>query len=214
MTRHPHFPALVILMAVSFALTSVPVRAQAGAPAKPQRSATGAAKPGSAAKTGVPAEPQDMAAADLRAMRKPPLPEFHPQQPKRIQLDNGMVIFLQEDHELPLIDGNVTIRGGEKNEPDDKIGLTSIYASSWRTGGSKSKTGDQLDDLLEARAAKLEISGDQLRTFIALSCLKGDFDFVLDLLNDLVRNPEFRQDKIDLAKDSLRTEIARRNDDL
>jgi zinc protease len=213
MTRHPHFPALVFLMAASFAVTSVPLRAQGGAPAKPQRSATGAAKPG-AAKTGVPAEPQDMAAADLRAMKKPPLPEFHPQQPKRIQLDNGMVIFLQEDHELPLIDGNVTIRGGEKNEQEDKIGLNSIYASAWRTGGSKSKTGDQLDDLLEARAAKLEISSDQLRTFISLSCLKGDFDFVLDLFNDLLRNPEFRQDKIDLAKDAVRTEIARRNDDL
>ena len=30
----------------------------------------------------------------------PKLPEFHPAQPKRIELPNGMVIFLQEDHEL------------------------------------------------------------------------------------------------------------------
>ena len=28
----------------------------------------------------------------------PQLPAFKPQQPKRIQLSNGMVIFLQEDH--------------------------------------------------------------------------------------------------------------------
>ena len=47
----------------------------------------------------------------------PPLPVFHPQQPKRIQLSNGMVIFLQEDHELPLIDGTARIRGGSVNEP-------------------------------------------------------------------------------------------------
>jgi len=45
----------------------------------------------------------------------PPLPAFKPQQPKRIQLSNGMVIFLQEDHELPLIDGTARIRGGSVN---------------------------------------------------------------------------------------------------
>ena len=28
----------------------------------------------------------------------PKLPEFHPPQPKRIELPNGMVVFLQEDH--------------------------------------------------------------------------------------------------------------------
>ena len=47
----------------------------------------------------------------------PPLPAFHPQQPKRIALSNGLVIFLQEDHELPLIEGSARIRGGSRNEP-------------------------------------------------------------------------------------------------
>ena len=47
----------------------------------------------------------------------PPLPAFKPQQPKRIQLTNGMVIFLQEDHELPLIEGSARIRGGSVDEP-------------------------------------------------------------------------------------------------
>src|SRR5215471_13283575 len=59
-------------------------------------------------------EHQDAAAADLRAISKPPLPEFHPQQPRRIQFENGMVVFLQEDHELPLIDGTAYIYGGSK----------------------------------------------------------------------------------------------------
>ena len=42
----------------------------------------------------------------------PQLPDFKPKQPKRVQLSNGMVIFLQEDHELPLIGGYARIRGG------------------------------------------------------------------------------------------------------
>src|ERR1700722_14463731 len=73
-----------------------------------------------------------------------PLPAFKPQQPKRIELSNGMVIFLQEDHELPLIDGSARIRGGSQNEPAAKAGLTDIYGEVWRTGGTKAQTGDEL----------------------------------------------------------------------
>src|ERR1700758_1047674 len=83
----------------------------------------------------------------------PPLPAFHPQQPKRIQLPNGMVIFLQEDHELPLIDGTARIRGGSRSEAATKVGMLEMYGEVWRTGGTKSQTGDQLDDYLEIRAA-------------------------------------------------------------
>src|SRR5580700_4138975 len=88
----------------------------------------------------------------------PPLPAFKPQLPKRIQLSNGMVIFLQEDHELPFIRGVARIRGGSRDEPAEKVGLVQIYGEAWRTGGIKTKTGDQLDDYLEAHAAKVETS--------------------------------------------------------
>jgi zinc protease len=36
----------------------------------------------------------------------PKLHEFKPQQPKRIELKNGIVLFLQEDHELPFVSGS------------------------------------------------------------------------------------------------------------
>ena len=86
----------------------------------------------------------------------PALHTFKPQQPKRIELPNGMVIMLQEDHELPIIDGFARIRGGSREEPAEKIGLVDTFGDAWRTGGTKTKTGDELDDFLEARAAKVE----------------------------------------------------------
>ncbi len=140
------------------------------------------------------------------------LPEFRPQQPKRIQLRNGMVIFLQEDHELPLIDGTIHIRGGERVVPANKTGLMDIYGEVWRTGGTKTQTGDQMDDFLEQRAAKVETGGDMDSTSIEWSCLKEDSDSVFKVVLDLLQNPEFRADKIDIAKKGEYTGIARRND--
>ena len=144
----------------------------------------------------------------------PPLPAFKPQAPKRIELKNGMVIFLQEDHELPLIDGTARIRGGSVNEPDAKVGLVDIYGEVWRTGGTKTQTGDQLDDFLEVRAAKVETGGGPDSTTISWSCLKGDLDDVFKAFTDVLQNPEFRADKLDIAQKEAFDGISRRNDDI
>lgn len=144
----------------------------------------------------------------------PALQQFKPQEPRRVELPNGMVIFLQEDHELPLIDGTIRLRGGSRDEPAQKIGLTSIYGEVWRTGGTTSKTGDQLDDFLESRAARVETSGGIDSTFLSWSSLKEDFDQVFPVVLDLLQHPEFRKDKIVLAKQQIDSAISRRNDDI
>ena len=38
--------------------------------------------------------------------------------------------------------------------------MVDIYGEVWRTGGTKAQTGDQLDDFLEVRAAKVETGGN------------------------------------------------------
>src|SRR6266404_814916 len=153
-------------------------------------------------------------AASWHQIPIPPLPAFKPQQPKRVELSNGMVIFLQEDHELPLIQGSTRIRGGSRNESASKVGLVDIFGEVWRTGGTKTQTGDQLDDLLEVRAAKVETGGGPDSASITLSCLKGDFDDVFKVFLDLLQNPEFRADKLELAQKQLEDAISRRNDEI
>jgi zinc protease len=125
-----------------------------------------------------------------------------------------MVIFLQEDHELPLIDGTARIRGGSVNEPANKTGLVDIFGEVWRTGGTKTQTGDQLDDFLEVRAAKVETGPGPDSSTISFSCLTGDLDDVFKAFQDVLQNPEFRDDKIDIAKKGEEDSISRRNDDV
>lgn len=143
----------------------------------------------------------------------PPLSDFHPRQPRRIELPNGLVIFLQEDHELPFISGSMLIRGGSRDEPAGKIGLVSLYGQTWRTSGSQQVGGDLLDDQLEAKAASVETSGGLASTSLRWSCLKGDFDSVFATSMELLLHPAFKADKLELAKRQIDTGVARRNDD-
>jgi len=162
--------------------------------------------------TAVRAQRADVA-TDWKEIQAPALHAFHPQPPKRIQLSNGMVIFLQEDHELPFIRGTARIRGGSRDEPAEKAGLVQIYGEVWRTGGTRGKTGDQLDDYLEAHAAKVETSGAHDSTSITWDCLKENLDDVFKVFLELLHEPEFREDKLPLAKNQLNTAISRRNDE-
>ena len=143
----------------------------------------------------------------------PPLHAFKPAQPKRIELANGLVIFLQEDHELPFIDGRILIRGGSREESAAKVGLVSLYGEAWRTSGSTSKSGDALDTELAEKAANIETGPGTASTSLDWGSFKQDFDTVFGEAVDLLLHPAFKADKLVLAKRGMDTDISRRNDD-
>ena len=151
---------------------------------------------------------------DYRDIKYPKLPAFEIPKPEVFTMDNGMTVFLLEDHELPLINVFVRVRTGSNYDPAGKTGLGDIFGQVQREGGTTSMTGDEMDDFLEARAASIEtfMGGDM--GFGSMNCLKDDFDEIFALFGDVLRRPAFAEDKIELAKVQNNTFIARRNDDI
>ncbi|MCF8031360.1 MAG: insulinase family protein [Desulfohalobiaceae bacterium] len=147
---------------------------------------------------------------DLRFERSVSWPEY---EVRTFELDNGVRFFLLEDHELPLIDMQVTLRSGAIQVPEGKEGLARIVADAMRSGGSEEHPGTALDALLENRAAKMSFSFSLGSGSAGLNCLKKDFPRLLPVFMDVLQNPRFPEDKIALAKQQLRTSISRRNDE-
>ena len=142
----------------------------------------------------------------------PPLNQPQPPVPDRFELDNGMIVYLLEDHELPIIDISVRVRTGSIYEPADKVGIATITGAVMRTGGTTSRTGDELDEILENLAASVETGIGDDSGSASMSVLKEDLDTGLSILADILMNPAFREDKIDLEKVQHRSAISRRND--
>lgn len=149
---------------------------------------------------------------DHRQLKFPELRPFTIPQPQRMVLDNGMVVMLLENHELPLIDVTARIRTGARLEPADKLGLAAMFGQVLRTGGTKTMTGDQIDEFLEGRAATIESNVGIDSGSASLSCLKQDFDAALKVYADVLRNASFSADKIKIAKNQANSVISRRND--
>lgn len=149
---------------------------------------------------------------DYRALKFPPLAEFEIPRPQTFELDNGLKVFLMEDHELPLIEVSARIRTGSVWEPADQTGLAGIAGTVQRTGGTVSMSGDEMDDFLEARAASVETSIGGTVGFASMDCLREDFDEVLLLFVEVLRQPRFSPDKLQIAKAQAAAGVARRND--
>lgn len=143
------------------------------------------------------------------ALNKIRMPEV-----KSMQLKNGMKLYLVEDPQYPTIDLRAMIRTGSIYEPADKIGLASITGTVMRTGGTQSRTGDELDQLLESLGASVETGVGQDAGYASMSVLKEDVDQGITILADLLMHPAFRQEKIDLAKIEMKSAISRRNDNV
>ncbi len=143
----------------------------------------------------------------------PPLPDFQVPEADRFELDNGMILFLIEDHQLPLVSISARIGGGGYQDPADKVGLASIAGTVMRTGGTVSMTGDEINERLENIAASVETSVGSASGSASMSTLKEHTDEVLAIFADVIRNPAFPEDKIELAKTQRRSAISRRNDD-
>ena len=87
------------------------------------------------------------------ALRQIELPKI-----ETVTLANGMTVMLLEYHELPTVRGVAIVRTGNLFDPADKVGLAGITGQVMRSGGTKGKTGDQIDEQLENIAASVEMN--------------------------------------------------------
>jgi zinc protease len=131
----------------------------------------------------------------------------------QFKLKNGMTVYLMEDRELPLVSGTAMIRTGDRFEPGEKVGLATLTGAVMRSGGTQKHTADQLNQLLEQRAAYVETGISTESGSAGFSALSEDAPQVVDLFAEVLQQPAFAAEKFAIEKVKLRGGIARRNDD-
>jgi zinc protease len=153
----------------------------------------------------------DLALGDPRQMTFKPV-EFTPPEPDRVVLENGMVVYLLEDHELPLISMTATMRTGSWLDPAEKIGLASLTGSVMRTGGGGGLSAEQVDEELEQFAGDVSISIGRQSGSASLDVLSKDLKRGLQIFAGLIRTPAFEPARVELAKLQAIEGIRRRQD--
>ncbi len=164
-----------------------------------------------------------LAASILPAQPIPPRPEqltFKPltfEAPRvkdfKATLKNGIPVYIAADPTgQPLVRINILVRGGSYLEPAGKEGLATLTGQLLRKGGTAKLTPEQLDERLEFLAAELNTSLGETSGSLSLETLEKDVPEGLDLLMQVLTQPAFAQERLDLVKKEARQSLDRRND--
>jgi zinc protease len=178
------------------------VKARDQAPAAPQarRQAPAPARP-----EAIPAHPRELV-----------FPPLHYTPPEagafRHTLANGVVAYMVEDHDLPLVTLTVYIRGGSYLDPKGKEGLAAMTGSQMRAGGTASMTADAFDEEVDFLAANVSSSFGPTSGSATVNFLAKDTDRALALFIEMLRSPRFQPDRLDLLRTQQLQAMERRND--
>ena len=153
----------------------------------------------------IPAHPRELKFSPL-TYEPPKLSQY------RRVLSNGVVAYLAEDHDFPLVTVSAIIRTGEYLDPKGKEGLAVMMASQMRAGGTTRLNAEAFDEEAAFLAANISSGMSDTQASASLNCLSKDLDRVLELFSEMLRTPGFQQDRIDLYKNQTIQAMERRND--
>lgn len=151
-------------------------------------------------------------AVNPRSMTFPPL-QFEIPKSERAVLPNGMVLYMLQDHELPLVNITAYINTGSIYEPEEKTGLASLTGAVMRSGGAGRLTPEQLDAELEFMASRIEAGIGPDSGTVSAASLTKNLDRTLKLFGEVLMRPGFREDRVKLAVARSLEGIRRQNDD-
>jgi len=150
-------------------------------------------------------------AQDIKSLDIPDL-TFKIPDVARFELDNGLIVYFYEDHSLPVVALDAGFKVGGVYVPAEKTGLAELCGSVMRTGGTASTPPDDFDQKLDFVGATLESSvGAEMGT-VSLRTLKKDVDLGLELMAEMLMEPRFDQEKLDIAVENQLERIRREND--
>ena len=138
---------------------------------------------------------------------------YLPSEPDRLVFRNGLVVYLLEDHELPLITIGALLRTGGWLDPPDKVGLAALTGTVMRTGGSGGWSAAEVEDELAQFAGRMNITIGRHSGSATLDVLKKDLKRGLQLFAGALRTPAFDPAHVELAKLQAIERIRRREDE-
>jgi zinc protease len=135
----------------------------------------------------------------------PPRPIVIPA-PRETVLSNGLTIVVVEDHRLPLVNYRLAFRVGTAFDPPQVPGLTDLLAGLLPEG-TESKTSRELAEEVARMGASLSAGANSDYTIVAASALSQFNEEILDLMAEVVLQPSFPENEVELAKQNTKESL-------
>src|SRR5215204_3002172 len=135
----------------------------------------------------------------------PPRPILIPT-PSETTLRNGLTLVVVEDSRLPLVSYRLAFPVGGAFDPPDLPGLTDLLAGLLPEG-TQSKTSKELAEEVARMGASLSAGATSDYTLVGASALSNFNDSILGLMADVILEPSFPENEVELAKQNTKESL-------
>jgi zinc protease len=145
---------------------------------------------------------------------KYPSLKFEPPDPKafRVVYAGGLRAYVQEDRSLPLFNITAIVNCGGLYAPKEKAGLDAVLGDQLIKGGTKTREGTAIEDRIDFLGGSLNFNVGERTSTLTLSVLTKDLDEGLAIFFDVLMNPAFREEPLNLAKARFVEQLRQAND--
>jgi predicted Zn-dependent peptidase len=140
-----------------------------------------------------------------------PDPAFRLPQLQRRKLSNGLEVLIVEHHELPVVNMSLVLKTGGAADPRERSGLSSLTAALVDEG-TKTRSALDISNQLSAIGASLSTGADWDFSSLNLLTLAKHLERALDIYSDVVINPTFPQNELELQRNSRLASLLQRRD--
>jgi zinc protease len=121
-------------------------------------------------------------------------------------LANGLTVVVVEDSRLPLISYRLAFRVGGAFDPPLLPGLTDLLAGLLPEG-TESRSSREIADEVARMGASISAGANSDYTIVAASALSSFNDRILDLMAEIVLQPSFPENEVELAKQNTKESL-------
>ncbi|WP_422359413.1 M16 family metallopeptidase [Reichenbachiella sp.] len=129
-------------------------------------------------------------------------PRITPPKVWKAILTNGLKLFGIENNEVPVVDFNLVIKGGQMLETPQNLGAANLVAGLL-TKGTANKTPQELEQQIELLGATLNISAQKESIRISGSALAKNFEQTLALVEEILVSPRWDEKELGLYKQEV-----------
>jgi zinc protease len=125
-------------------------------------------------------------------------------------LANGLTIYGIENNELPLVEFEISIKGGLMLEDPSKTGVANLLAELM-TKGTANKTPEELEEAIDELGASIGVNSGRQSLTIRGNSLARNYEETIKLVEEILLEPRWDEREFELAKQSVQSQIAQQS---
>ena len=130
---------------------------------------------------------------------------------KKTLLDNGLTVYVKEDHKLPVVSIHLWVKAGSVDETDRNNGVSHFLEHMLFKGTEKYTVGE-ISRIVEAHGGVINAGTSKEYTMYYIDIVKAGFNDALNIIAEIAQKATFPEKELESERQVILEEIKRADD--